>query len=66
MTNLLESRYPTLTRPIYFSTGRYNMNLSGGTILLEFGSQANTLEEAIYTAELVGQSLADLLHELGV
>ena len=24
VTNLLESRYPTLTRPIYFSTGRYN------------------------------------------
>lgn len=64
VTNLLESRYPTLTRPIYFSTGRYNMNLSGGTILLEFGSQANTLEEALTSARLTGQSLGEWLQEL--
>ena len=64
VTNLLESRYPTLTRPIYFSTGRYNMNLSGGTILLEFGSQANTLEEALTSARLTGQALGEWLQEL--
>ena len=64
VTNLLESRYPTLTRPIYFSTGRYNMDLSGGTILLEFGSQANTLEEALTSARLTGQALGEWLQEL--
>ena len=64
VTNLLESRYPTLTRPIYFSTGRYNMDLSGGTILLEFGSQANTLEEALTSARLAGQALGEWLQEL--
>ena len=62
--NLLESRYPTLTRPIYFSTGRYNMDLSGGTILLEFGSQANTLDEALVSARLTGQALGEWLREL--
>lgn len=64
VTNLLASRYPTLTRPIYFSTGRYNMDLSGGTILLEFGSQANTLEEALTSARLTGQALGEWLQEL--
>ena len=64
VTNLLESRYPTLTRPIYFSTGRYNMDLSGGKILLEFGSQANTLEEALTSARLTGQALGEWLQEL--
>ena len=64
VTNLLESRYPTLTRPIYFSAGRYNMDLSGGTILLEFGSQANTLEEALTSARLTGQALGEWLQEL--
>ena len=64
VTNLLESRYPTLTRPIYFSTGRYNMDLCGGTILLEFGSQANTLEEALTSARLTGQALGEWLREL--
>lgn len=40
------------------------MNLCGGTILLEFGSQANTLEEAMYSAELAGEALADYLLQL--
>ena len=34
VTNLLESRYPTLTRPIYFSTGRYNMDISQAATIL--------------------------------
>ena len=40
------------------------MNLSGGTILLEFGSQANTLEEALTSARLTGQALGEWLQEL--
>ena len=64
VTNLLESRYPPLTRPIYVSPGRFNMDLSGGTILLEFGSQANTLEEALTSARLTGQALGEWLQKL--
>ena len=64
MTNLLETRYPSLMRPIFFSTGRYNMDLSGHLLLLEFGSQANTLEEALTSARLTGAALADWLKEL--
>lgn len=64
VTNALEEAFPTLTRPIFLSGGRYNMNLCGGTILLEFGSQANTLEEAMYSAELAGEALADYLLQL--
>ena len=62
----METDSPTLMRPVMFCYRKYNQDLAPGSLLLEFGSQANTLEEAIYTAELVGQSLADLLHELGV
>ncbi len=61
VTDALESACPTLMRPIFLSGGRYNMDLCGGTILLEFGSQANTLEEALYAAELAGDALADYL-----
>lgn len=64
VTNLLETRYPSLMRPIFFSTGRYNMDLSGHLLLLEFGSQANTLEEALTSARLTGAALADWLKEL--
>ena len=39
------------------------MDLTTGSLLLEFGSNANTLDESVYTAQLVGKSLARLLNE---
>lgn len=57
----LEQDYPTLTRPIFFCYRKYNMDLTTGSLLFEVGSNANTLEESIYTANLVGKSLGKLL-----
>ena len=37
------------------------MDLTTGSLLLEIGSNANTLDESIYSAELIGNSLAKLL-----
>ena len=37
------------------------MDLTTGSLLFEVGSNANTLEESIYTANLVGKSLGKLL-----
>lgn len=62
LQNSIESRYPTLTRPIFFCYRKYNMHLSTGALLLEFGSHGNTLEEAIYTAQMVGECLGDYLN----
>lgn len=39
------------------------MNLSHCNLLLEMGSDANTLEEAAYSGRLVGASIAKLLDE---
>ncbi|WRS26739.1 stage II sporulation protein P [Oscillospiraceae bacterium MB08-C2-2] len=61
--NYMESAYPGLTRPVYFCYRKYNMDLSTGSLLLEFGSNANTLEEAVYSAQLSAQALADLIHD---
>lgn len=52
-----------LARPLYFAPFRYNMNLTDNSLLLEFGTEANTLEEAKYTAEMTGSSLAEVLKE---
>jgi stage II sporulation protein P len=60
---MMEQLYPGLTRPIYFCYRKYNMDLSPGALLLEFGSNANTLEEAVYSAELAGAALAKLINE---
>ncbi len=57
----IETKYPTLTRPIFFCNRKYNQDLTTGSLLLEFGSNASTLEEAVYTAKLTGQVLSELL-----
>lgn len=66
LANYMEEDYKTLSRPIFFCYRKYNMDLSKGSLLLEFGSHANTLEEAKYTATLVGNSLSRLLKDLSV
>jgi len=57
----LEKKYPTLARPLILNSKKYNQNLTTGSLLLEFGTDANSLDEAIYSAELVGNVLAELL-----
>lgn len=56
-----EESYPGLMRPIFFCYRKYNMDLTTGSILLEFGSHGNTLKEAEYSGELVGKALAQTL-----
>jgi len=60
----MESDYKSLTRPILFDYRKYNQNLTTGSILLEMGGHANTLDEAIYAGELVGKSLVKTLKSL--
>lgn len=57
----METDYPTLARPIMFAYRKYNQDLTTGSLLLEMGSHANSLDEAIYCGELVGKSLAKTL-----
>ena len=63
ITDQLQKDYPDLSRPIFFSYRKYNQQLTTGSLLLEFGSHANTLEEAEYTARLVGESVAKVLNQ---
>ncbi|MDO5601224.1 MAG: stage II sporulation protein P [Oscillospiraceae bacterium] len=61
LQDAMESRFPGLTRPILFDYRKYNQQLTTGSLLLEVGGHANTLEEAKATARMIGQSLAALL-----
>lgn len=56
-----DDKYDGLMRPLYFAPYRYNMQMTPNSLLLEFGSDVNTLEEAIYSAELFGEVLAETL-----
>lgn len=57
----LEEKYPTLARPLSLMSRNYNESLTKGSLLIEFGSDANSLSEVRYSAELVGNCLAELL-----
>ena len=57
----IEEKYPTLARPLSLMPKNYNESLTTGSLLIEFGTDVNTLAEAHYSAELVGDSIAELL-----
>ncbi len=58
-----EENYKGLMRPIFFCQRKYNMHVTPCSLLLEMGTDANTLEEAVYSGRLIGDSLAELLEE---
>ena len=58
-----ETKYPGLMRPILFSARKYNMDVTPCSVLLEMGSDSNTLEEAVYSGRLIGTALAELLEK---
>ena len=60
----METMYPGLARAMNFCSRKYNMNLTGGSMLLEVGCETNTLEEACYSAELASTALLSLLNTL--
>ncbi len=59
----MEGMYPGLTRPVLFDYRYYNQDLTTGSLLIEMGGHANTLEEAKYSGRLVGKALAALFRE---
>lgn len=56
-----ESLYPGMTRPLDFGDFTYNMNFNNGSLLVEFGTDANTVEEACRSGEYFGEALANVL-----
>ena len=63
LASRLEELYPGITRPVLFDYRKYNMDLSPGLLLIEIGATGNTLEEAKYSAELLGNALVSVLTE---
>ena len=65
LQKIAEENFEGLMRPIYFCPRMYNMNLTHCSLLLEIGSDSNTLEEAEYAGSCIGNALAKLLKEYG-
>ena len=61
----LHTRYEGVVRPISLvGNARYNQQLTHGSILVEMGSEANTLEEAMYSGQMLGRALVKVLEDL--
>ena len=63
--NSMETLYPSLTRPVLFDYRNYNQQLTTGSLLIEVGGHANTLEEAQNSAVLIANSLAHTFDNAG-
>lgn len=57
----IEGDYPTLTRAVLFDYRKYNQDLTTGSLLIEVGGHANSLDQAVYSGHLIGQSIAKAL-----
>ena len=55
----LESDWEGLTRPVLFDYRKYNQDLTTGSILIEVGGHANSIDQALYSGELIGKSLVN-------
>lgn len=59
--NTAEKMYPGMTRPISFDYFAYNEYVCDGSLLIEVGAEANSIDEAVYTGELLGNVLYEVL-----
>lgn len=64
LQNYCENMFPGITRPLNFSKVKYNENLTPGSLLIEIGSEVNTLQESVNTGVLLGEALSELLNNL--
>jgi len=62
--NAMDASCPSLARHVELVSERYNQQLSTGMLILEVGSNGNTLREAMTAAELFGDAAGAALSKL--
>ncbi len=55
------TKYPTLARPLKISEYRYNQHATPGSLILEVGTNGNTLQEALTALTYFGDCMAGVL-----
>ncbi len=57
----MSSKYPDIMRPINLRKERFNMHATKGSMLVEVGTSANSIGEAIESIKLLGKELSHIL-----
>lgn len=60
--NVMNQLHPNLCRPINVRIERFNQHMTKGSMIIEVGSSANTLEEAIRSGGYIGEAIAAVLN----
>lgn len=55
--------YPHAARPLLFCARKYNMDLVPCALNIDIGTEANTVREAVYSAEILGKSIVAIIKE---
>ena len=61
LTDRVNREHPGLCKRVLVKDGRYNQHIGVFAILIEFGHNLNTLEEALNTAPVVARAIASLM-----
>ena len=64
LQSVLLGEYPDLCRKLDLRTERFNQHTAPGAILVEVGTNGNTLTEAKTSAQFLGQAMAKFLYAL--
>ena len=60
----MNEQWPTLARPIALRSGRFNQQLTRGSLLVEVGSHGSTLQEALRGARCFARAAGEVLLDL--
>lgn len=61
LQRVVNNMYPGLARPVNFTKERYNTHTTHGSIIIEVGTTGNTLEEALVSAQMIGNAVASFI-----
>ena len=57
----INKKYPGLMRPVNLRKERFNMHMTEGSLIFEFGTHGNTLDEALGAVKYLADGIADVL-----
>lgn len=60
---ICEKYFPGFTREMYVKNVRYNQNINTGSLLIEVGSEVNTVEESKRSGRMLGKAISIFLNQ---